>query len=343
MKNTLHDHSIVIDALETSNWDRELFEELYEGGITCVHITCAIWEGTKKTLENIGDWYRIIRENSDILLLVTTVEDILLAKSSRKVGVMLGFQNSSPIDSDLSLIEIFYNLGIRIIQLTYNNQNLIASGCYEENDSGLSRFGKNAVRELNRLGMLIDLSHVGERSSLDVIEMSEQPVAITHANPYSFHPSKRNKNDKILKALGESGGVLGFSLYPHLLGGNDISLKEFCEMVARTVDLIGVDHVGIGSDLVRKCTQEYLNWMRMGRWTHTIDYGAGSESDQGWPTWPSWFQSPLDFRNITSGLLDYGFSKSEVALIIGGNWLRLFRQVFKDSSKEASFNYYFSK
>ena len=127
------------------------------------------------------------------------------------------------------------------MQLTYNNQSLLATGCYEDDDTGITRMGKQVIKEMNRVGLVIDMSHSSERSTLEAIEYSDRPIAITHANPYDWHPALRNKSDRVLKALSESGGMLGFSFYPHhLKGGSNCSLSSFCEMAARTADLIGI-------------------------------------------------------------------------------------------------------
>ncbi|MEM7343645.1 MAG: membrane dipeptidase, partial [Chloroflexota bacterium] len=154
----------------------------------------------------------------------------------------------------------------------------------------------------------------------------------THANPASFHPVQRNKSDHLLKALADSGGILGCSLYPFLIGGRDVTLEAFCDMMARTVDLMGVDQVGIGSDLVRKCTDDYLAWMRMGRWTQGVDYGAGGVGQTSWPLWQDWFQSPVDFPTLATGLRTKGFSEEETAKLMGENWLRFFDEAFQEGS-----------
>jgi microsomal dipeptidase-like Zn-dependent dipeptidase len=325
----LHGELIVIDALQYSNWDREVLEELRRGGLTCVHVTCAIWEDARTTLDNIAAWYRRLREYGDILVPVLTGEDIQTAKDAGRVGIVLGFQNASPFEDDLALVETFHRLGVRIVQLTYNNQSLVGGGCYEPQDSGLSRFGRQVIREMNRIGMLIDLSHVGERTSRDAIEASQRPVAITHANLATFHPHPRNKSDALLRALAERGGVLGCTPYPHLTGGGEISIEKWTEMVARAVDLMGVESVGVGSDSSRNWPDETLRWIRMGRWTHEPDYGAGRPGQTSWSPWPRWFQTPADFPQLTAGLLDRGFDRREVAAIMGANWLRLFREAFE--------------
>ena len=210
----------------------------------------------------------------------------------------------------------------RVVQLTYNIQNHLGGSCYEPNDSGLTRFGESVVKEMNRCGMLVDLSHVGERTSFDAIETSERPVAITHANPEWFHPSPRNKSDKLLRALAGSGGVLGCTVYPNFIGGPKTRLEDFCAMVERLVEMMGVEHVAIGTDSTRKHKNEHLSWLRNGRWQFT------DGELPSWPEWPDWFQSPADFPNLTTGLLDRGFSREEVAAVMGGNWLRLFGETF---------------
>jgi microsomal dipeptidase-like Zn-dependent dipeptidase len=320
---------VIIDGLTLCNWNRELLLELHKGQVTCVHVCAAIWETARETLGKIGQWYRFIRENSDLVMLVRKGEDILEAQSLGKVGIILGTQNTSPIEDDLSLVEVFSELGIKIMQLTYNNQNLIGSSCYEESDTGLSRFGKLVIEEMNRVGMIIDLSHVGERTTLDAIEHSSRPVTISHANPAWIYPSKRNKSKEVLKALRDQGGVLGLCLYPHLMNGARTTLDEFCHMVAETVDFMGVEQVAIGTDLTLNWGEDFLHWMRMGRWTFKVDYGAGSAANPSWPEWPEWFQGPADFPRIAEALQSKGFSRNEVNAIMGGNWQRFYTEGFR--------------
>jgi len=220
-------------------------------------------------------------------------------------------------------------LGVRFMQLTYNNQSLLATGCYEDEDSGVTRMGRQIIKEMNNVGMVVDMSHSAERSTLDAIEISERPIAITHANPYFWHPAKRNKSDDVLKALGQSGGMLGFSLYPHhLREKSECSLESFCEMIARTADLMGIDNIGIGSDLCQDQPDSVVEWMRVGRWTKEIDYGEGSASNAGFPVMPTWFKDNRHFGIIKSGLKAYGFSETDTAAVMGENWLRFYDNSF---------------
>ena len=323
-----HDGLIVIDALQASNWDRELLEELREGGATAVHVTLAFWEDARAALGNIGRWHRLFEDHGDLVMPARTADDIEEAKRAGKTGIIFGFQNASPIEDDLALVQIFHELGVRIMQLTYNNQSLIGAGCYETADAGVSRFGREAIREMNRVGMAIDMSHSAELTTLQAIEISERPIAITHANPLSFHKGLRNKSDRVLGALADSGGMLGFSTYPFHIGGSDISLDAFCGMIADTAEFMGVDRIGLGTDMCRKLSSGYLDWMRSGRWSKRIDSGEAGTAGGGWPDWPAWFRSPADLPNITRGLLDKGFAEGEVAKIMGGNWLGFFRDGF---------------
>lgn len=324
------DDRVIIDALQYSNWDRGLFEELRAGGLDAVHVTVTYWEDARATLGNIGRWNRRFREHGDLILPAKSGADILAAKRQGKTAIILGAQNCSPIDDELGLVQVMNDLGLKIMQLTYNNQSLIGAGCYEKDDGGISRFGREVIREMNRVGMVVDLSHSAERTSLEAIEISERPVAISHANPAAFHPALRNKSDRLLQALAERGGMLGFSLYPHhLKDGAGCRLEDFAAMVARTAELIGVDHLGIGSDLCRKWGYQTLEWMRSGRWTFAPDFGEGSAERPAWPEQPAWFRGAADTPNIARGLAARGFSDEDVAKVMGANWLRFFIEGFE--------------
>ena len=166
---------------------------------------------------------------------IKVADDINIAEKNNKIGIVFGFQNCSPIEDDVRLIETMHEMCARIMQLSYNNQSLLATGCYENGDAGITRFGKVAIKEMNRLGMIIDMSHSAEISTLEAIEISERPIAITHANPSSFHDALRNKSSAVLKSLSQSGGMLGVSLYPfHLANGSDCTLEDFCNMIYDT-------------------------------------------------------------------------------------------------------------
>ncbi len=326
----MHNDLIVIDGLQYSNWNRAIFQQLKEGGVTMVHVTVVYHEQIRETLLRIGEWNRQFELHHDLIMPVKSAADIRLAKKLGKVGIMFGAQNCSPIEDDIGMVEIMRELNLMIMQLTYNNQSLLACGCYEAEDSGVTRFGKQVIKEMNRVGMLVDMSHSAERSTLEAIDISERPIVISHANPNSFHQAKRNKSDTVLKALGESGGLLGFSLYPfHLKNGPDCSLDDFCDMVANTADLMGIDHIGIGTDLCQEQPLSVLEWMRNGRWSKEMDYGEGSKANADWPRPLSWFRDSRDFPNITKGLQNRGFRAEDIAKVMGMNWLNLLDEGLK--------------
>ncbi len=325
----MNDSVLRIDGLQYCNWNRATFEQMRAGGLNAAHVTIAYWENARETLSNIGHWNQLFERYGDLVMPVREAQDILVARQQDKVGIVFGFQNCSPIEDDISLVEVFYQLGVRIMQLTYNNQSLLGAGCYEDHDAGITRFGKVVIEEMNRVGMVVDMSHSAERSTLEAIELSTRPITISHANPAFFHPARRNKSDKVISALAESGGMLGLSLYPfHLKNGSDCSLEDFCTMVARTVDTMGVDRVGIGSDLCLGQDLAVLEWMRNGRWSKDKDYGEGSAADADWPEPPAWFGTSADFPNITRGLADTGFQQQDIDKIMGGNWFRFFQASF---------------
>ncbi len=320
---------ILIDGCQYANWSEKIFREMNAGGVSAVNVTICYHEDFRETVENMADWNRMFERFPDLIVPGRTAEDVRRAHADGRTAIVFGFQNCSPIEDDIGLVEICHQLGARFMQLTYNNQSLLATGCYEENDTGVTRMGRQVIAEMNRVGLVVDMSHSGERSTLEAIEISERPIAITHANPAFWHPALRNKSGDVLKALGESGGMLGFSLYPHhLKDKSDCTVGSFCDMVARTADLMGVDHIGLGSDLCQDQPNSVVEWMRVGRWTKGIDYGEGSASDAGFPPMPPWFGGNLDFGNITDGLKAHGFDDADVEKVMGGNWLRFFKESF---------------
>tara|TARA_B100000787_G_scaffold52419_1_gene37880 strand:- start:1787 stop:2800 length:1014 start_codon:yes stop_codon:yes gene_type:complete len=320
---------LMIDGLQYVNWNRELFEEAQKSGVHTIHVTIAYWENIRETLENIGTWNRHFINHADLIMPVRQATDILEAKRVGKVGIIFGFQNCSPIEDDVKMVEILHQLGVRIMQLTYNNQSFLATGCYEEQDGGITRFGRQVIKEMNRVGMVIDMSHSAEKSTLEAIEISERPIAITHANPTFFHQALRNKSETVIRAIGESEGMLGFSMYPfHLKNGSDCTLEEFCQMMAQTAEMIGIDRIGIGSDLCLNWDYTVLEWMRSGRWTTGVDHGEGSAEKPSWPKQPSWFTGSKDLHTIARGLSNQGFSDDDIAKVMGENWLSFFEKSF---------------
>ena len=321
--------SPVIDGLQYANWSEKIFREMRAGGVDAVHATITYHENFRETVLNIEAWNRHFERHPDLVFQGVTADDITLARETGRTAIFFGSQNPSCIEDDIGLVEVLHRLGLRFMQLTYNNQSLLATGCYEEDDTGLTRMGREVVTEMNRVGLVVDMSHSGERSTLEAIDHSTRPIAITHANPADWHAALRNKSDTVLRALSGTGGMLGFSIYPHhLKNGGACTLAAFCEMIARTAERYGIDNLGIGSDLCQDQPDSIVEWMRTGRWTKRIDYGEGSADAPGFPPMPDWFGGNADMPNLTAGLRDIGFSQADTDALMGGNWARFFHDSF---------------
>jgi microsomal dipeptidase-like Zn-dependent dipeptidase len=317
-----------IDNLQYCKWSRKIFLLNHEAGLDAVHVTIVYHEDFTELQDVIKEWNKNFIENSDLIFFGKDFKDIEKAKSENKTAIFFGFQNCSPIEDDIGLIEKVHEQGCRFMQLTYNNQSLLATGCYEKNDSGVTNFGREAIKEMNRVGIVIDMSHSAEQSTFDAIEISDKPIAITHANPSFWHSAKRNKSNDLLKNLANSGGMLGLSLYAHhLKGGTNCTLQSFCEMTARTADIMGTKNIGIGSDLCLNQSDSVVEWMRNGTWTKAKNYGEGSKNKPGFPKQPDWFLDATGFQNIESGLKKIGFSENEANGILGNNWYNFYKGI----------------
>lgn len=323
---------MIVDNLQYANWSEKIFRQMREGGVDAVHVTISYHENFRETVLNFEKWNRWFEQYPDLIMKGLWAEDIDRARETGRTAIFFGFQNPSPIEDDIGLVEIVHSLGARFMQLTYNNQSLLATGCYEKEDTGITRMGRQVIKEMNRVGLVVDMSHSADRSTIEAAEISERPVAITHANPHAWHPALRNKRHEVLKAVTDAGGMLGFSLYPHhLKNKSDCTVQSFCEMIARAADSYGVHNLGIGSDLCQDQPDSVVEWMRVGRWSKEIDYGEGSASAPGFPPMPSWFQDNRDFGNIAKGLAQTGMSPSEVDGIMGLNWYRFYKENFRSA------------
>ena len=332
----------LIDGLQYANWSEKIFRQMRAGGVDAVHVTITYHETFRETVQVIERWNRWFELFPDLIFQGRTAADVSRARDTGRTAIFFGSQNPSCIEDDIGLVEVLHTLGLRFMQLTYNNQSLLASGCYEDTDSGLTRMGRAVVSEMNRVGMVVDMSHSAERSTLAALEHSSRPIAVTHANPAFWHPARRNKSDAVIGALAQTGGMLGFSLYPHhLKGGSACGVDDFCAMIARTAERFGTHFLAIGSDLCQNQPDSVVEWMRTGRWTKAVDYGEGSKDAPGFPPMPRWFADTRDFGNISKGLAVAGFSVSEVEAIMGGNWARFFASAFgaadrQDGTKRAA-------
>ncbi len=319
----LHADSIVIDGLNASHFfDQRVLERLHRGGVTAVNATIAAWHGPDETLATITALGELMAERADIVMPVRTVADIAAAKASGRVGMIMGFQDTAPIGDDLGMLATYHELGVRIIQLTYNDPNRVGCGCQAPADTGLTPFGREAVGEMNRLGILVDLSHCGPVTTLDAIAYSEKPVAITHSNSRRFFEHPRNKSDEAIRTLAERGGVIGAVAFSGLLTRRiPATLGDYMAAIDDLVALVGVDHVALGPDFMEEMPAEVVAIVLKGLPPEILQHFKSMPPTQG-------FESVAAFPNVTAGLLAQGYAVEDVGRILGGNWLRLYAEVW---------------
>jgi len=303
-------------------------------GITAVNATCsALQPGAEfvETVRNISYWERECRAHPDVLMLVHSVADIVEAKRTKRVGVILGFQDTTMLDTDLSRLDLFRDLGVRIIQLTYNLRNAVGDGCLEPSNAGLSAFGRAAVRRMNELGILVDLSHVGRQTTLDAIALSTKPVAATHTGCAALNDVPRNKPDPILRGIAEKGGVVGIYLMPFLRAQGQPSADDFVRHVNHAVNVCGEDHVGVGSDLsitpldlTPEFRAKHAGFVRQ---RAAAGISAPGEAADVFNYVPE-FNTPRRMEQIADALAKAGHPSARIEKIIGSNWMRVLTDVW---------------
>ncbi|WP_407334190.1 dipeptidase [Enterovibrio sp. 27052020O] len=318
----LHRDSIIIDGLIIAKWDRALFEDMAKGGLTAANCTVSVWEDFQATIDNIVEFNQLLRDNNDLIRPVHTTQDILRAKEEGKTGIMLGFQNVQAFEDQLGYIEIFKKLGVGIAQMAYNTQNLVGTGCYER-DGGLSGYGREVVAEMNRVGVMCDLSHVGPKTSEEVILESKKPVCYSHCLPLGLKDHPRNKSDAELKFIADHGGFVGVTMFaPFLKNGINSTIEDYVEAIDYIVNIVGEDSVGIGTDFTQGHDQAFFEWI-----THDKGY-ARRLTRFGEIINPKGMRTIGDFPNLTQALLDNGWPASKVQKIMGGNWVNVLKDVW---------------
>ena len=319
----LHQSSIIIDGLNAS-WflSDSVLERIHAGGTTAVNATIAAWHNPEETMGMISQMYRQLEKHASSAMQVRSVADIHAAKAANKTGFILGFQDTEPIADKRYLLHIYHELGIRIIQLTYNFENLVGFGCQAPEDRGLTDFGRQVVADMNQLGILIDLSHCGPRTTLEAIEYSEKPVAITHANAASHFPHPRNKSDQAIRACAAKGGVIGALSFPAMLTQQfPATIEDYVDSIDYLIQLVGADHVAIGPDFMEEMPLEIMQTVLDGLPPEVITLMQNMPPVQN-------FATAAEMPNVTADLLKRGYSIDDVQKIMGKNWLRLYEQVW---------------
>lgn len=320
--DALHARSVVIDGLIIANLDRSVFEDMRKGGLTAANCTVSVWEDFAKTVDNIANLKRLIRENSDLVMLARNLADIDRAKSEGRTAIILGFQNGYAFQDNLGYIEAFHDMGVRVVQLCYNTQNLIGTGCYER-DGGLSGFGHEVIAEMNRLGIMVDLSHVGSKTSEEAILASTKPVAYTHCLPLGLKDHPRNKSDAELKFIADHGGFIGVTMFsPFLKRGIESTVHDYVEAIDYVINVAGEDCVGLGSDFTQGHGHEFFEWLThdKGRWRRLTHFGKVVN--------PDGIRTIGDFPNLTATMAQAGWSETRITKVLGSNWMRMFGEVW---------------
>jgi len=318
-----HHAYIAIDGLIVGKPGRSIFEAMHRGGLTAVNFTCCIWEGFTDSMRAIAQWKKWFKENSDLLMQVYSTRDIERARESNRVGVILGWQNSSGFEDYLPYVPLFHELGLRVVQMTYHTANLSGSGCLEGYDGGLTDFGRELVLELNQAGILIDLSHVGSKSSEQTILHSRQPVAYTHCAPMALKSHRRNKTDAEIRFMAEKGGLIGVTMFPPFLRrGNDSTIEDYLDAIEHVIHVAGEDHTAIGTDFTQGRGPRDMEIF-----LHDKGY-ARRLLEIGEVIMPEGIRQIEDFPNLTTAMGKRGWSEPLIEKVIGGNWMRLFKEVW---------------
>jgi len=338
--NEVHASAIVVDGLGA--WgDLEKVENsdgLRQGGHTAVSVTVAHLHDFKTAVQRVSHFKSIIRSAPDKLVVAETVRDIREAKEADVLAIILSFQDTRPIEKDLGYIELFYNMGIRIIQLTYNTQNFVGAGCCELDNRGLTYFGREVISSLGSMGIVVDVSHCCEQTTLDAIKYSKNPVIASHASALAVSPAGRNKSDRVIRALADKGGVIGVTFQPFMVKMDKQSYEalpstsdDVVKHIDHIVSLVGIDHVAFGSDLTDAWTDRGYpppeSSFRTWRTLRPDCFGKGPTDSYDKPV--EGLKYHRDLPNLTRSLLQRGYSTEDVHKVLGGNFLRVFLDVWK--------------
>jgi membrane dipeptidase len=321
--SSLHDRLIVIDGLIVSNFGKSVFEDMRAAGLTAANCTCCVWENFRETMHNIAQWKSWFRVYPDLITQVYKADHIREAKKTGRTGIILGWQNTSAIEDRLEYLPLFHEQGIRIIQMTYNTQNLAGSGCYEGRDGGLSDFGHDVLAEMNRLGVLCDLSHVGPKTSADVIEASKQRVTYSHCLPAALKQHPRNKTDEQLKFIADRNGFVGVTMFaPFLARGTASTIEDYVDAIEYVINLAGEDQVGFGTDFTQGYGPEFFEWI-------TRDKGTGRKlTEFGEISNPEGLRNIGELPNLTLAMERRGWKEARIEKVMGANWLQLLQDVW---------------
>jgi membrane dipeptidase len=311
----LHRDAIVIDATCPLARIHDYVAWYREGGATTIAPTITGAAGNARTgFGQIGGWHRYVRERNDTIL-VRQVADIERAKAEGKLGLILHCQGTALIEDEIDLVDAYHQAGLRIVQLCYNTKNLVGDGASERTDCGLSYFGVKLIERLNALGMIVDCSHTGHRTSMEAVEVSTAPVIISHANARAVQDNGRNVSDELIRAVAESGGVVGTVGFPAFLTWEEQpTLDQFIDDIAYKANLVGIDHTGIGIDYYEGQHPIQDDAAATARYERRLAQGQWRAEDYPPPPYkfPQGIETPRTLLRLTERLVERGFSEEDI-------------------------------
>lgn len=336
----LHAESVVIDGLIFSSDGNA--DILLSGGITAANVTViGLQAGFEEAVDQLAAWHRRLSEPGSPWLHVRTVDDILAAKSTGRLGLIMGSQNMDMIGKNLDRIRFFHAAGLRVMQPTYNEGNLLADGCLEARDAGLTDLGREAVLEMNRVGVAIDLSHLGERACLQAAEVSRRPVLLTHANAKAVVDVPRNKSDRVIQAVAGTGGLIGLSVYGPMCWKGDParapSLADFLDHLNHVVDLVGIEHVSLGTDfpgLTNLDQAREIIAMTLARYPGNISRYAAAFGNDVRTRYLSDCSATRQIPAITEALARQGWSDDHISRFLGRNYLDVLKTIWSGETAQ---------
>jgi len=341
-----YEQAIVIDTLgspggaiddDSNQLGARDLDDIRASGLTAVNLTVNA-DGIGNYARNfegaIGEiayWNGQIAAHPDRLLQIRRTADLAEAKRSGRLGLIYGFQDAAPFGENLDRLDVFWNFGVRIYQLTYNKRNLVGDGCLEPGNAGLSAFGRKLVEKLNERKALVDLSHAGERTTLDAVAASKAPIAISHTGCAAINANPRNKTDNELKQVADKGGYVGIYLMPFLRGKGQPMAADLVAHIEHAIDICGEDHVGIGTDgsvspvaVTEKFKKDFANQIEARR---KAGISAPGEDPNVYTFLPDLNRADR-FARIAELLAARKHSDARIAKILGGNFARLLSDVW---------------
>lgn len=323
--------SLWIDGLSGTRLGPEGFAEIAKSGLTMIETTLGPAGNPTFSYEaavrDLATWHGNFARDRDRLIHIRRTDDILQAKREGKLGVMLGFQNATHLNRDIRNVDFFYNLGIRQIQLTYNELNALGAGSTERKDVGLSDFGVAVVERMNELGVLVDLSHVGVQTTFDAIEVSKRPVIFSHSNCRALNDNPRCKSDEQIRKLAAKGGVMGITTVNFFVSNKPRStLDDYIAHIEHVVKLVGIDHVAIGTDSsIGGWRISFPNEKAFWDFHNQFKFKPGV--DVRWPPFIEELDVPEKFHIIRKRLVEKRFSEADIDKIMGGNFFRIYKEI----------------